>query len=500
MAVSPAPVTVANFCELAVRGRLISADEAKRIYARWQEEGGERADHLDEFRRFVVAQGVLTEYQAGLLMRGHTDGLFLDPYRIADRLGRGRMAGVYRAVHPLGQVVAIKVLPASRARDPNLLARFRREARLAAQLDHPNVVRTFHVGQAGGAHFIVMEYLEGETLEEVLARRQRLPAPEAARLVCQALAGLQHIREKGMVHRDLKPANLMLVPASPGRGAGDTTLHATVKVLDIGLGRALFDEDVGVERLTSDGTLLGTPDYLAPEQARDAHAADIRADIYSLGCVLYHLLTGRPPFPDTNVLSSARRHAREVPRPLSDFLPEVPEGLEEVLGGMLAKHPARRYPTPARAARALRAFAEAGSPASAPAAPAVLPAYRQWLQAQAVPKEPPAADSVPVGRLKPAPAPRQPGAAAPTSTAPAEPDYGVELVPVLPRVSDADRPLTELSRRDAIMLATGGGAVLLAIVAGWGLSRLLRRDLPAPAPPPEPPPEPAPDPNAPPPG
>src|SRR5262249_1156162 len=161
------------------------------------------------------------------------------------------------------------------------------------------------VGQTNGLHFLVMEYLEGETLEDVLQRRKRLPPHEAVRLVHQALQGLQHIHERGLVHRDLKPANLMLTPPR-APGEPDDTLGARVKILAGGLGRALRGGGARgaanhLQR-TGEGVLLGTPDYLAPEQARDPRAVDIRADIYSLGCVLYHCLTGQPPFPDTNVL------------------------------------------------------------------------------------------------------------------------------------------------------------------------------------------------------
>ena len=149
----------------------------------------------------------------------------------------------------------------------------------------------------------------------------------------QALLGLQHIHEQGMVHRDLKPANLMLLPV-PARGENETTLKSNIKILDIGLAREFFDEDSpadGTEQmeLTGEGVLLGTPGLPAPEQARDPRSIDIRADIYSLGCTLYHLLTGQPPFPDKNILNQMIRHATETPKPLQDFVPTLPEGLSE---------------------------------------------------------------------------------------------------------------------------------------------------------------------------
>jgi len=202
----------------------------------------------------------------------------------------------------------------------------------------------------------VMEYLEGETLDDVLAGRKRLPPQDGVRLVHQALLGLQHIHEQGMVHRDLKPSNLMLVPA-PTR---DTTLKSNVKILDIGLAREFFDENSPAPsedmELTGEGVLLGTPDYLAPEQARDPRTIDIRADIYSLGCVLYHVLTGQPPFPDKNILTQMIRHATEKPKELQEFNPSIPEGLSQIVSWMIAKKPEERYPTPARAAQALDAY------------------------------------------------------------------------------------------------------------------------------------------------
>jgi serine/threonine protein kinase len=361
--------TVQNICGLLIRSKLLSPDEVKAMYQRWQNEAREKdAANLGLFSKWLVANRYVTEYQASLITRGHADDFFLNQYKILDRLGRGRMAGVYKAVHQLGQVVAIKVLPPSKAKDPRLLARFLREARLAMRLKHPNVVRSFQVGQANGLNYLVMEYLEGETLDDVLQRRRQLPPPEGVRLIHQALQGLQHIHEQGMVHRDLKPSNLMLVPG-PSPGQPDTTARATVKILDIGLGRVFFDETSPAPpadghdnmQLTAEGVLLGTPDYLSPEQARDPRNIDIRSDIYSLGCVLYHTLAGQPPFPDTNIISQMVRHATEAPRPVRELNPSVPDGLQQILNWMLAKDPAQRYPTPERAAQALQVFLVAGS-------------------------------------------------------------------------------------------------------------------------------------------
>jgi len=262
------------------------------------------------------------------------------------------MAGVYRATAAGGQTVAIKVLPLANADNAQILARFQREAHNAVGLLHPNCVRAFEAGHEKGMHYIVMEHLQGETLADVLRRRGRLPTAEAVRLLHQALQGLQHLYEQGIVHRDLEPANLMIIRV-PG-STDDTTSNSTVKILDIGVGRALFEEVN--PNITTSQESLGTPEYRSPEQGRDAHAADVRADIYSLGCVLYHALVGDPPFTSKNPVQLMIKHATENPAPLSRFNVQAPPGLQKVLDGMLAKDPAMRYPTPAQAAQDLRPF------------------------------------------------------------------------------------------------------------------------------------------------
>jgi serine/threonine protein kinase len=411
--------TVENLCGFLIRSKLMTPEEMRAMYQRWQAESKENVGSMPHFLKWLVAQQYVTEYQATLLQKGQADDFYLGPYKILDRIGRGRMAGVYKAMHTLSmQVVAIKVLPPSRAKNGQVLGRFEREARLSLKLKHPNVVRSFQVGEARGLHWLVMEHLEGETLEEVLARRRKLPPHEAVRLIHQALLGLQHIHEMGMVHRDLKPANLMLAvpPVAPKT---DVTDQATVKILDIGLARSMFDEEDKTE-LTAEGVLLGTPDYLAPEQARDPRSSDIRADVYSLGCVLYHALTGQPPFPDKNILNQMIRHATETPKPIRDFNPQVAEGLEQIIGYMMAKDPAKRYPTPERAALGLQVFLVADA---APAAPLEetpqLRKYLTSLELDPIPAAAPAKPtSNPIVQAMPAAAPAMP-VQAPAAQAPA---------------------------------------------------------------------------------
>jgi serine/threonine protein kinase len=383
-------LSVEGLCNQMARSRLLPADTVRALRQRWRGEAGPAADDGDKFGRWLIANQHVTDFQLGLLARGFGDMLFCGEYKLLDRIGQGRMAGIYKAVHHTGQLVAVKILPPSRAANSQLLGRFRREARLALRLHHANVVRAYQRGQTrGGLHFIVLEYLDGETLEEVLKRRQRLPIPEAAHVLVQAFQGLQHLHEEGLVHRDLKPANLMLVPRQEP-GQSDTILRATVKILDIGLGRALFDLEEGSDgpaenaELTVEGSLLGTPNYMAPEQARSARLADIRSDCYSLGCVLFEVLTGRPPFPETSFVRQMIRHATEAPQPLKELIGDVPEGLQNVIDSLLAKDPAQRFSTPAQAARALKSFvvAEAAPSASADAGPQ-LRSYLTWLETAA---------------------------------------------------------------------------------------------------------------------
>lgn len=346
-------LSVERICNELNRNGLLLPQEIRVLYQRWQRQAGASANDPVLFVKWLAHHDRITDYQADVLLRRRDDPLVLGPYKLRGRIGRGPMAGVYEAVHPLGKAVAIKVLPPARAADPTLLARFQREARLAKRLNHPNVIRTFDAGEHRGTHFLVMELLQGETLKEVLLRRGRLPALEAVRLIYQALLGLHHLHEQGLVHRDLEPANLMLVPNS-GEQA-ETTLHSTMKILDIGLGRVVFDEGAS-GNLTTTGDVLGTPLYCAPEQTRDPRQADIRSDIYSLGCVLYHTLAGQPPFEDKGPVRLMLSHANEAPPRLASLNLGEPPGLQAVIDRMMAKDPALRFPIPGEAAEELRPF------------------------------------------------------------------------------------------------------------------------------------------------
>ena len=278
-------------------------------------------------------------------------------YRIVELIGRGGMGDVYRAEHRLmHRPVALKLINARLVNHPEAVGRFQREVQAAAQLTHPNIVTAYDAEQAGDVHFLAMEYVEGRDLARVVAERGPLPVAEACDFIRQAATGLQHAHEAGMVHRDIKPQNLIL----DGNGQ--------VRILDFGLAgvgleppAAPSDDGAAArseEPLTSVGTVMGTPDYIAPEQARDARAADIRSDLYSLGCSLYFLLTGRPPHAGTTLLAKLMAHATVEPKAVEDVRVDVPAELAEVVRRLLAKDPNARFQTPAEVADALAPFVD----------------------------------------------------------------------------------------------------------------------------------------------
>ncbi len=275
-------------------------------------------------------------------------------FRVVRELGRGGMGVVYQAEHRMMERrVALKVIRRALLDHPDALARFHAEVKAAARLSHPNIVAAYDAEQAGDLHLLVMEYVEGTDLARVLARKGPLAVAHACHFARQAALGLQHAHEQGMAHRDIKPQNLMLTP------------RGRVKVLDFGLAR-LRSEQGQTGGLTQQGAFMGTPEYVAPEQAADARAADIRADIYSLGCTLYALLTGNPPFAGDTALTVVLAHLQQEPPPLRTVRPDAPPELEAVVARMLEKDPARRYQTPAEVAQALAPFAKPGQ-AAAPA-------------------------------------------------------------------------------------------------------------------------------------
>lgn len=269
-------------------------------------------------------------------------------YQLLEKLGAGGMGTVYKARHQrLKRTVALKVLPPDRTRDKRAVARFEREMEAVGQLEHPNIVRALDAGEEHGTHYLVMELVDGIDLSQLVRRHGPLAVADACELARQAAAGLQSAHEHGLVHRDVKPSNVMLTAAGQ------------VKVLDLGLA-LLLAEQPGGEELTGTSQMMGTADYCAPEQVGDSHTVDIRADIYSLGCTLFKLLTGHAPFSGAQFDTAMKKLMAHMMQPVPhvrDLRPDLPAALVEALDRMLAKQPAERYGTPAEVMTAMAPFA-----------------------------------------------------------------------------------------------------------------------------------------------
>jgi serine/threonine-protein kinase len=260
-------------------------------------------------------------------------GEMLAHYRLDDYIGVGGMGAVFRATDiRLDRPVALKILPAEQAKDPEIVARFQHEARAAARLDHENIARVFMVGEDRGLHFIAFEFVEGVNVRDLIQQCGPLPPHEVVNYALQITGALMHAVTRGVVHRDIKPSNIIV------------TLNGRAKLVDMGLARHFERRQDG--GLTQSGVTLGTFDYISPEQARDPRTADVRSDVYSLGCTLFHMLTGRPPYPEGTVLQKLLKHQEETPPDARSHNPHVPANLAAVVTRMMAKDPARRFQTP----------------------------------------------------------------------------------------------------------------------------------------------------------
>jgi serine/threonine protein kinase len=293
--------------------------------------------------RRMVVDGLLTKYQAEQLLMGRWNNFVIKgKYKILERLSAGSMSNVFICEHILmKRVVALKVLPVDQSGDTAAVARFHREARASAKLRHQNVVTVYDVDSAGKHHFLVAEYIDGSDLERVVKISGLMPFARAANYIRQAAEGLQHAHEMGMVHRDIKPGNLLL------------DRRGTVKLLDLGLARLFEDETDGLTKMADGHLMLGTLDYLAPEQAIDSHSVDIRADIYGLGATFYFLLAGEALFAGSSKAQKFIQHKNFSVGPIIRGVPGLPEKLALVVEKMLAKNPADRFQSPAEVAHAL---------------------------------------------------------------------------------------------------------------------------------------------------
>ena len=318
----------------------------------------------DEVLQHLVAGNLLTPWQASMLRQGKK-AFFLGKYRLEELLGTGAMGAVFRARQPgLDRSVTLKILSPRVVRDARMVARFRQEMRAIAALDDPHIVAALDAESANNLHYLVMRWVPGEDLARVLARHGPLPIPFACECVRQTALGLQHAADRGLVHRDLKPSNLLL-------SFDNETGGPFVRILDFGLARFLdLTSDLppatgssaaqhrSAESLTGHGLLLGTPDYIAPEQARDTRSADVRSDLFSLGCTLFRLLTNQVPFPgDTPRERLLAREQSPPPKP-SRHRPEIPPALDRLVQRLLEPDPARRFPTPRALAQALAPFSD----------------------------------------------------------------------------------------------------------------------------------------------
>lgn len=305
---------------------------------------------------WLIEQKLITRWHADKLVVGKYKGFFLGKHKLLGHLGSGGMSSVYLAEHrAMHHKRAIKVLPKSRLGNSSYLARFQLEAKAIAALNHPNIVRAFDIDQENDTHYIVMEYVDGADLQTMVKRRldkykdqpdkKFLDFGLVAGYIAQAARGLQHAHEMGLIHRDVKPANLLV------------NSNGVIKLLDLGL--ALFSDDTQAS-LTIDynDKVLGTADYLAPEQALNSHTVDSRADIYGLGCTMYFLLTGHPPFPEGTIAQRIAKHQSTMPPDIRTERPEVPGELEGICFKMIQKDPKFRYPNCTTVAEVLEQWLE----------------------------------------------------------------------------------------------------------------------------------------------
>lgn len=311
---------------------LLSDDEISTIH----DSVNSRADirSAESFARELVRQNRLTKLQAAAVLKGKTRNLVFGEYIVLEKVGSGGMGQVFKARHrPTGKLVAVKVLSADAVKNRRLIERFKKEARAVARLKHPNIVRAYEAGKINRIRYLVMEYVEGENMLARVKRKGPLPVDECIRSILEAARGLDYAHQKGVIHRDIKPSNLLR-----------DKLTGRVKVLDMGLAR-VDEPDEDEVRLTMPGQMLGTARFMSPEQVEDARKADVRSDIYSLGCTLYFLLRSKAPYSGETVAHTLMAHVSSPIPDLCQKRPDAPEWLGEVFRKMLAKKPRDRFQT-----------------------------------------------------------------------------------------------------------------------------------------------------------
>lgn len=329
--------------ELTAAG-LLSSDHAT-------EYGEELETGSDALLSRLVIDGHITEYQAEKFKAGKASDIYFGDYVVIDKLGQGGMGTVLLAKHRrMDRQVAIKVLPVTVLESKDAVARFFQEVKVAAQLTHPSIVHAYDAGEHHGFHYLVMEYVKGHDLAAVLQQLGPIPAPLALDYISQTASGLEYAHRKGIVHRDIKPSNLLL----DGEG--------NIKILDMGLARigGALDQESSLH-LTTTGQVMGTVEYMSPEQAEDTRQADARSDIYSLGCTLYRLMTGRGPYSRDTVVKTILAH-RDAPAPTIDTGNPLDSSINQLFQKMVAKDPAQRFQSSTILIEAIRQIEEGQTP------------------------------------------------------------------------------------------------------------------------------------------
>ncbi len=375
---------VASFLKTVLRSGLFSREQLEEILRTVPEEC--RTDPL-ELANHLVKTGHLSRFQARKLLEGKTLGLVLGPFQILAPIGKGGMGTVYLARDTRSRdLVALKVLPPKKARqEERMLARFLREMEMCQRVAHPHIAQTYEVGVSQGVYFIAMEFISGRSLYRLVTDEGPLTVPHAARLFAEVASALDHAHCRGVIHRDLKPSNILIT----------TNDHA--KVLDLGL--ALIQGEVASDHMVvgGQGYVVGTMDYMAPEQIEDATKVDPRSDIYGLGCTLYFALTGQPPFPGGTKTQKIARHRKEEPAPVTELNPTVPADFAALVHRMMAKRPADRFASADELRQALVRWigSDPGLPVEAPGhgfnqqvALLEAEAANAELMAEAIPVEP----------------------------------------------------------------------------------------------------------------
>jgi serine/threonine-protein kinase len=338
---------------------LVDSDQIEVLSTRHPE-----LTHGRPLARKLVEEGILTPFQAERLVIGQIKGFVLGPYRILEPVGKGGMGRVYKAQHrTMQRIVAVKVLSNTILKTERAIELFLHEIRAVAILQHPNIVTAFDANEVNGRYFLVLEYVDGPNLDQLVRQQGPLSVGLACDFIRQASCGLHYAQLLGMVHRDIKPANILV----QRHGVEGESSPGLIKISDFGLARLAATSSLLAVAQGAPGTILtrqhammGTPDYLSPEQSCDIHQTDIRSDLYSLGCTFYFLLTGQAPFAGGKPLDKVIRHATASPFPLSSFRGDVPVRVAAIIEKLMAKDPAHRYQTPGELVEALIPFAVTG--------------------------------------------------------------------------------------------------------------------------------------------